>query len=186
MDMEPRPCAKLRCMIICTLSQTGYTMGSPDSFRPEPMREATTEPTIDAAYMDGVGLARFTSNGRVHVASYAAGLSFNARDFSYCACFHRATMREDLSSLGLVVSLAWFDSPSDINGNCMCHSGTELAPDWLGENYFCDAGIRGGAGCMKQHPFSTGCTSADECAAHNCTQYFANGRWYEYGQASPT
>ena len=57
-------------------------MGSPDSFRSEPLRAAQT---IDDAYMymDGVAMARWTPDGRVHVASYVAGLSYSARLFSF-------------------------------------------------------------------------------------------------------
>jgi hypothetical protein len=53
--------------------------------------------------MDGVGFARFTSQGRVHVASYAVGLAYDKRGYGFYT-----------------------------EGNCMCHSGSELPPDWLG------------------------------------------------------
>ena len=42
----------------------------------------------------------------MHVASYAAGLAYNARGFSFY-----------------------------IEGNCMCHGGSELPPDWLGSGF---------------------------------------------------
>ena len=68
-------------------SLTSFAMGSPDALRAEAWRG---ESTIDDAYMDGVGFARFTSQGREHVASYTAGLAFNARGYSFCAQHRRS------------------------------------------------------------------------------------------------
>ena len=65
----------------------GYARGSPDSFRTEPARY---ESGIDDAYTDGVAFARWTTDldlatgsQRRHVATYANGLSYSARDFGY-------------------------------------------------------------------------------------------------------
>ena len=123
----------------------GYGMGSPDSFRPESGRG---EATIDDAYVDGVALARWTPGGRVHVATYAAGLSYFQRDFWY-----------------------------EIGGNCVCHAGINLAPDWLGEDYYCDSPMRGPpATCAFGAPWEPdGCRSFDECERANCTGGWANG-----------
>ncbi|EGB12918.1 hypothetical protein AURANDRAFT_60916 [Aureococcus anophagefferens] len=132
----------------------GYGMGSPDSFRPESGRG---EATIDDAYVDGVALARWTPGGRVHVATYAAGLSYFQRDFWY-----------------------------EIGGNCVCHAGINLAPDWLGEDYYCDSPMRGPpATCAFGSPWEPdGCRSFDECERANCTGGWANGVWYDDGRAS--
>ena len=74
---------------------SAQAMGSPDSMRSEPLRGQST---IDDAYLDGVSLTRWTPHGREHIASYAAGLSYTARHFSYyqlgnCVCESLATSR---------------------------------------------------------------------------------------------
>ena len=137
-------------------SVTAYAMGSPDSFRPESWREALVEPTIDDPYMDGVGFARLTSNGRVHVATYVAGLSYTSRSFSYF-----------------------------INSNCMCHGGSELPPSWLGDDYYCDSALRGGTNCSIGANDDDGCINADDCAAAGCGTVFQNARWYGPEEAVP-
>ena len=131
---------------------SGYAMGSPDSFRPEGKRG---EMNIDDPYMDGVSIAMWTPQGREHVASYVAGLSYNARDFSYY-----------------------------VNGNCICHGGVDGAPTWLEgkPNVFCDAGIRGGSTCKDKDGKVVICTSADDCAAKGCNLFFSNGMWYPTGE----
>jgi hypothetical protein len=94
----------------------GYVMGSPDSFRVEGPRNVYG---INDAFVDGVVFSRWDTSGqgkgREHVATYGAGLSYNVRSFSYYQ-----------------------------NGNCICHAGTDLPPDWIGQDYFCDSGLRGG------------------------------------------
>ena len=55
---------------------TARMMGSPDSFRPESGRGPTT---IDDAYVDGVSFTRWSRSNRVHMATYAVGLSYSAR-----------------------------------------------------------------------------------------------------------
>ena len=77
---------------------SAQVMGSPDAMRAEPFRG---EASIDDAYLDGISLARWTPRGRVHMASYAAGLSYTARHFSYyqlgnCVCELSATGRTTL------------------------------------------------------------------------------------------
>ena len=52
----------------------GHEMGTPDAFfRTENWRG---ERTLDDAYVDGVSIARWGSHNRVHVATYATGLSY--------------------------------------------------------------------------------------------------------------
>ena len=74
------------------------------------------------------------------------------------------------------------------NGNCLCHGGSELPPDWLGENYYCDSGLRsGGESCRVGGPFeSVGCTSAEECDTLGCSgEYnFKCGKWYSDVEAT--
>lgn len=98
--------------------------------------------TIDDPYTDGVSITAWTPEGRKHLATYTVGLSYSNRDFSYY-----------------------------LSGNCLCHAGTELGPDWLGENYFCDSALR----CDDV------CTTAEECDAacgaggENGNRQFING-----------
>ena len=61
-------------------SLRSYVLGSPDAFRQEPWRATRS---IDDAYMDGVAISRWSAAGRTHVASYAAGTSYSARQFSF-------------------------------------------------------------------------------------------------------
>jgi len=135
-------------------SVTGISMGSPDAFRPEAGR-GSSSPTIDDAYVDGISITRWTHTGRVHMATYASGLAYNARRFSFY-----------------------------INGNCICHGGAELPPEWLGEsNYFCDAGMRGGPNCQvggfaDEPGYDEGCSSSDACNARGCTSYWNGATWY--------
>ena len=80
----------------------GVAMGSPDCFRPEGARGNWG---IDSNFIDGVVINGWnTKSGRVHYATYAAGLATYARDFSYY-----------------------------VSGNCIGHGGTEFPPDWLGQ-----------------------------------------------------
>ena len=119
-----------------------YVMGSPDGMREEPWRGPWT---IDDAYLDGVALSRWTTGGRVHVASYAAGVSYTARHFSFYE-----------------------------TANCACHGGASLSPDWLGEDYYCDSTLRGGPGCAIGHeePAAGGCQSSEDCASRGCNASF--------------
>ena len=89
----------------------------------------------------------------------AAGLSYSARAFSYYQ-----------------------------NGNCLCHGGNELSPDWVGDDFYCDSSKRGGgASCPVGGPGETvGCTSSDACAALNCSGAWAFniGHWYSHSEGS--
>ena len=116
------------------------------------------ENTIDDAYVDGIAIARWGARERIHVATYGVGLSYPARGYSYYPV-----------------------------GNCPCHGGGELPPDWLGENYFCDSGNRGGSQCQvgPYEPLTGGARSDVELAASNCSSAsFAVGTWYN-GLAAP-
>ena len=134
-------------------SVVAYGMGSPDAFRPEAGRaDFSYQPSIDAAYVDGIALARWTPENREHVATYAAGLSYFARDF-------------------------WYHP----GGNCPCHGGVpSYVPSWLGEDYYCDSPLRGPPpACGFSGEFEErGCNGFDECFASNCTAFFVNGEWY--------
>lgn len=85
--------------------------------------------------MDGVAFARWPTDeesGRIHIASYAAGTSYFNRD------------------------------PSVVDSNCVCHNGTHAAPDWIGEDYFCDSPLRGS--CEVSRPWEThGCVHEATC-----------------------
>ena len=120
--------------------------------------------TIDDAYMDGVAFARWGSGGRTHVASYAAGTSYSARAYSFYQ-----------------------------NGNCLCHGGSELPPGWLGDNYYCDSGLRlGGGSCPVGGPGeTTGCNSELACSSLHAENAACSGRfkywsahWYTADEAS--
>ena len=72
-------------------------MGSPDSFRSEPPRGGAG---IDDLFVDGIVFSRWDASpqgkGREHVATYATGLSYNSRGFSFyqngnCVCVSMMT-----------------------------------------------------------------------------------------------
>ena len=86
-----------------------YTAGSPDAFRPESGRSAHTETTIDEPYVDGLSITHGTGQPsrvcphsvhicrrmpwnmsihmsgmpRKHITTYAAGLSYGHRGYSF-------------------------------------------------------------------------------------------------------
>ena len=71
--------------------------------------------------------------------------------------------------------------------DCICHGGSALPPDWLGNDYFCDSALRGGTGCSigPFEPSDGGCTSAEDCYAQGCNASFWElGSWYG-GRAPP-